>query len=70
MGVVTAKEKLRDIFAAGLIEGKEWEGAVQAKNAGHGLAFSSEKANQAKLETHGVEQVEQMVGRPTPPITA
>lgn len=68
VGVVTAKEKLRDIFAAGLIDGKESPDAAAGTRAVRGLAFSSEKANQAKLETHGVEKVEQWVGRPTPPI--
>lgn len=54
VGVVTAKEKLRDIFAAGLIE--------------HGgIAFSSEKANQARRATHGIDEVERLVG-PTPAI--
>jgi len=38
VAVVTAKEKLRDIFASGLIE----QG---------GIAFSSEKASQARKET-------------------
>src|SRR5438876_1742329 len=55
VAVVTAKEKLRDIFASGLIS----EG---------GTAFSSEKASQAKKKTHGVDNVEETVGRPTPPI--
>ena len=55
VAVVTAKEKLRDIFASGLIE----QG---------GVAFSSEKANQAKKNTHGIAAVEQLVGRATPPI--
>src|SRR6266403_1338378 len=39
VAVVTAKEKLRDIFASGLIE----QG---------GIAFSSEQASQARKETH------------------
>jgi hypothetical protein len=52
--VVTAKEKLRDIFASGLI------------GLG-GIAFSSEKAREAKRATHGIDAVESMVG-PTPPI--
>ena len=60
VAVVTAKEKLRDIFAAGL---------VGQPPAGHnGIAFSSEKANQAMLECHGIADVEQIVGRPTPAI--
>jgi len=54
VAVVTAKEKLRDIFAAGLIK------------LG-GIAFSSEKAAHAVRETHGIDQVERLVG-PTPPI--
>lgn len=54
VAVVTAKEKLRDIFASGLIE------------AG-GIAFSSEKANQATQATHGISDVEALVGS-TPPI--
>lgn len=55
VAVVTAKEKLRDIFAHGLIE------------AG-GIAFSSEKANQAIRISHGIDHVEKIVGQATPPI--
>jgi phosphonoacetate hydrolase len=54
VAVVTAKEKLRDIFASGLIP------------LG-GIAFSSEKAAQAARKTHGIDQVEALVG-PTPAI--
>jgi phosphonoacetate hydrolase len=54
VAVVTAKEKLRDIFASGLIS----EG---------GIAFSSEKAAQAQRATHGIDNVESLVG-PTPQI--
>src|SRR5215471_7343940 len=54
VAVVTAKEKLRDIFAHGLIE------------LG-GIAFSSEKAAAAQPQTHGIGEVEALVG-PTPPI--
>lgn len=54
VAVVTAKEKLRDIFASGLIS----EG---------GIAFSSEKAKHAVRETHGIAEVEALVG-PTPAI--
>ena len=55
VAVITAKEKLRDIFASGLLS----EG---------GIAFSSEKANQTRKQTHGLDDVEEVVGRPTPPI--
>jgi phosphonoacetate hydrolase len=54
VAVVTAKEKLRDIFAAGLI------------GLG-GIAFSAEKASEAKRGTHGIDGLESIVG-PTPPI--
>ncbi len=54
VAVITAKEKLRDIFAHRLI-------------AGGGIAFSSEKAGEARPETHGVGGVEALAG-PTPPI--
>jgi phosphonoacetate hydrolase len=49
VAVVTAKEKLRDIFASGLID----EG---------GIAFSAEKAKQAAWKTHGIDDVEALVG--------
>jgi phosphonoacetate hydrolase len=58
VGVVTAKEKLRDIFSAG----------VAGNGKASGLAFSSEKASEAKKETHGINGVEQLVGAPTPAI--
>lgn len=54
VAVVTAKDKLRDIFASGLI------------GLG-GIAFSSEKANQVTLEVNGIADVEALVG-PTPAI--
>ncbi len=52
VAMVTAKEKLRDILSHNL----------------RGIAFSSEKANQARLDTHGIDDVEQLVGAPTPEI--
>lgn len=52
VGVVTAKEKLRDILSHQL----------------NGIAFSAEKANQATKETHGIDNVEGVVGFPTPSI--
>ena len=54
VAVVTAKDKLRDIFAHGLIE------------AG-GIAFSTEKAAAAAKATHGIDDVERLAG-PTPAI--
>jgi phosphonoacetate hydrolase len=55
VGVVTAKEKLRDLFASGLIERG-------------GIAFSAEQAGQAEIDTHGIKDVLDIVGHPTPPI--
>ncbi|MBB6107517.1 phosphonoacetate hydrolase [Mucilaginibacter lappiensis] len=52
VAVVTAKEKLRDILSYKL----------------NGIAFSAEKANQAKLETHGIENAEGVIGHKTPVI--
>lgn len=42
-GIVTAKDKLREILGAGLDFG------------GSGFAFSAEKVDQARLETHGID---------------
>lgn len=52
VAMVTAKEKLRDMLAHNL----------------DGIAFSAEKANQAKEETHGISDVEELAGAPTPQI--
>ena len=52
VGVVTAKEKLRDILSFKM----------------KGIAFSAEKANQTKLETHGIENAEKALGIATPHI--
>ena len=62
VAVVTAKEKLRDIFAAGLA------GQGTPASGTGGIAFSSEKASQAVQATHGIDHVEKLVGQPTPPI--
>jgi phosphonoacetate hydrolase len=89
VAVVTAKEKLRDIFASGLVgmsssspaalpnppDGPanaiafpESAASEPGKGTVQGIAFSSEKAVQARRETHGIDDVEKTVGRPTPPI--
>ena len=52
VAVITAKDKLREILGHGL----------------KGIAFSAEKAGEARRETHGIEGVEQLVGRFAPPI--
>jgi len=55
VAMVTAKDKLCSILSHGLDE-------AQA------ICFSAEKANEAKQATHGIGDVEQMVGCQTPPI--
>jgi len=52
VAVVTAKEKLRDILSYKM----------------KGIAFSAEKANLAKKDTHGINNVEEIVGYKTPAI--
>ena len=52
VAVVTAKEKLRDILGHEL----------------SGIALSAEKANEATIATHGIDNVEEIVGSPTPEI--
>ena len=52
VAMVTAKEKLRDILSHDL----------------DGIRFSAEKANMARIDTQGIEMVEEFVGYPIPEI--
>lgn len=52
VAMVTAKEKLRDLLSHEL----------------EGIAFSAERAAHARQGTHGISDVERLVGEPTPPI--
>lgn len=52
VAMVTAKDKLREILSHGM----------------SGIAFSAEKADATTQETHGIENVLELVGRPKPPI--
>lgn len=52
---ITAKEKLRTILGAGLV-------------ARGGIAFSSEKVDEARAATHGVDDAESIIGKPRPEI--
>ena len=52
VAVITAKEKLRDILSKSL----------------HGIAFSAERAREASDATHGIADVETLVGQSTPAI--
>jgi len=50
VAAITAKDKLRKMLGSGL----------------RGICFSSERAREATLDENGIEEVEQLVGRPTP----
>ncbi|HET9391859.1 MAG TPA: phosphonoacetate hydrolase [Steroidobacteraceae bacterium] len=50
VAVVTAKDKLRKLLGHGL----------------HGICFSAERANEATLAEHGIEDVLELVGLPVP----
>jgi len=53
VAVVTAKDKLRRMFAKGIRDG---------------VCFSAEKAAQCTLEEHGIERVPDMLGLPVPDV--
>src|SRR5205085_10905899 len=57
VAIVTAKEKLRDILGAGLGKGKQI-----------GIAFSSEKVDEARPETHGIDGTSVLGGKERPNI--
>src|SRR6266567_3139950 len=50
VAAITAKDKLRKMLGSGL----------------RGICFSSEHAREATLEENGIDEVERLVGRPTP----
>lgn len=52
---ITAKEKLRTVLGDGIVERG-------------GIAFSSEKVDEARRATHGVDDAEAIIGKPRPPI--
>ena len=52
---ITAKEKLRTVLGDGIVERG-------------GIVFSTEKVNEAKKETHGVDNAEDIIGKPRPEI--
>jgi phosphonoacetate hydrolase len=52
VAVVTAKDKLRALLGHGL----------------RGICFSAEKAQEARIDTHGIEQIVERVGRPVPSV--
>ncbi len=52
VAVVTAKDKLRGLLGYGL----------------RGICFSAEKADEAQLDTHGIERIVERVGMPVPSV--
>ncbi|MCB1095069.1 MAG: phosphonoacetate hydrolase [Verrucomicrobiae bacterium] len=52
---ITAKEKLRTVLGDGVVERG-------------GIVFSSEKVNEAKKATHGLDHAEDVIGKPRPEI--
>lgn len=64
--IVTAKDKLRRLLGAGVVEaGPSLDGSgefVEPRRTG--ICFSAEKADQVTLEDNGIENVLELVGKP------
>ncbi len=76
VAVVTAKDKLRRLLGAGLVEsGPALDGAPGAGGSTtfvepdrRGICFSAEQADRATVEDNGIGDVLNYVGRPVPPV--
>ncbi|GAA1726790.1 phosphonoacetate hydrolase [Isoptericola hypogeus] len=68
--VVTAKDKLRRLLGAGLVEpGPDLDGVGEfVEPRRRGICFSAEKADQATIEANGIDGVLDLVGRPLPSV--
>ncbi|WP_147916781.1 phosphonoacetate hydrolase [Ruania zhangjianzhongii] len=68
--VVTAKDKLRQLLGAGVVEsGPSLEGTGEfVAPRRTGICFSAEKADRATLAENGIENVLDLVGRPLPSV--
>ncbi|WP_455352243.1 phosphonoacetate hydrolase [Streptomyces sp. SYSU K217416] len=68
--VVTAKDKLRRLLGAGLVEeGPALEGSGEfVAPSRRGICFSAEKADQATVEDNGIDDVLNLVGKPLPSV--
>lgn len=68
--VVTAKDKLRRLLGAGLVEeGLCVHGGGSLVTPSHnGICFSAEKADQATLADNGIDNVLELVGKPLPQV--
>jgi phosphonoacetate hydrolase len=70
VAVVTAKDKLRRLLGAGLVEeGPSLSGGGQfIAPSRTGICFSAEKADQATVEHNGIDNVLELVGQPLPSV--
>ncbi|WGW11639.1 phosphonoacetate hydrolase [Saxibacter everestensis] len=70
VAVVTAKDKLRRLLGAGLVEvGLNVKGSGElVEPANTGICFSAEKADEAKLSANGIDNVLDLVGLPLPSV--
>lgn len=68
--VVTAKDKLRRLLGAGIVEdGPSLDGSGEfVPPTRRGICFSAEKADQATLADNGIEDVLELVGKPLPSV--
>ncbi|MFC9466311.1 phosphonoacetate hydrolase [Streptomyces coelicoflavus] len=68
--VVTAKDKLRRLLGAGLVEeGPALDGSGEfVAPSRRGICFSAEKADRATVEDNGIDDVLALVGRPLPDV--
>jgi phosphonoacetate hydrolase len=68
--VVTAKDKLRRLLGAGLVEeGPALDGSDRfVAPSRRGICFSAEKADTATVEDNGIGDVLELVGRPLPSV--
>ncbi|WP_369206147.1 phosphonoacetate hydrolase [Streptomyces sp. PU-14G] len=68
--VVTAKDKLRRLLGAGLVEdGPALDGSGGfAEPKRRGICFSAQKADEATEETNGISDVLALVGKPLPDV--
>ncbi|MGV9801845.1 phosphonoacetate hydrolase [Mycobacterium sp. NPDC003449] len=68
--VVTAKDKLRRLLGAGLVEaGPGLDGGTDfIAPRRTGICFSAEKADQATMADHGIDDVLDLTGRPLPEV--
>ncbi|WP_341976199.1 phosphonoacetate hydrolase [Microbacterium sp. LTA6] len=64
--IVTAKDKLRRLLGAGVVEaGPSLEGSGEfVEPSRRGICFSAEKADQATIEDNGIDNVLELVGLP------